>query len=244
MGVTECVRQDHRILRAKLRLLEAAMQVAPEAQFVLREMCWSLARMLDAHITHENEVLEPYSNRIKALTKERMAQEHADQRVVLRDVNTLLLGGLKTPVSAVVPPLAHLIEELRAHMAQEEGELFPLVDRIAAEQSPTLTAPPPFTTPQITDTIPPPVCRPGGPATSDKSVASPSASRQVVGTMTVNGAIRAYPGTRCLFERWCVNIPYEGCDGLDEVAWHHSMDIATLLRELNETAGRQAVTES
>lgn len=151
MDVTERVRQDHRILRAKLRLLEAAMQVAPEAQFVLREMCWSLAHMLDAHITHENEVLQPYSNRINALTKERMAQEHADQRVVLRDVNTLLLGGLKTPISAVVPPLAHLIEELRAHMEEEERELFPMVDRLAEE--PVQTVPPPPVAPVMTETM-------------------------------------------------------------------------------------------
>ena len=141
MGATETLKRDHQILRAKLKLLEAAMQMLPESHFVLREMCWSLARMLETHIRREGEVLQPYSNRIQALTQERMAQDHADQRLVLRDVNALLLGGIKAPISKVVPPLAQLIEELREHMAEEEQEVFPMVDRIADEELPTPTTP-------------------------------------------------------------------------------------------------------
>lgn len=135
MSVTQSLRRDHQILRAKLKLLEAAMRVAPEAQFALREMCWSLGRMLEMHIQREADTLRPYSNRIRALTQERMAHDHADQRVVLRDVNALLLGGIKAPVSKVVPPLAQLIEELKEHMEEEEKEVFPMVDRLAAEES-------------------------------------------------------------------------------------------------------------
>jgi hemerythrin-like domain-containing protein len=135
MHVTEPLRNDHHILRANLKLLEAAMRMAPEANFVLREMCWSLARMLETHIQHEVEVLRLYSNRIQALTQARMAEEHDEQRVVLRDVNAVLLGGINAPVSSVVPPLVELIEDLRAHMAQEEQEVFPMVDRLAEEQA-------------------------------------------------------------------------------------------------------------
>jgi hemerythrin-like domain-containing protein len=135
MGATESLRREHQILRAKLKLLAVAMQMGPDASFVLREICWSLARMLEQHIQREAEALRPYSNRIQALTQARMAQDHADQQVVLRDVNALLLGGINAPVGRVVPPLAHLIEELREHMNEEEYELFPVIDRIAAEQS-------------------------------------------------------------------------------------------------------------
>jgi iron-sulfur cluster repair protein YtfE (RIC family) len=134
MGATEVLRKDHQLLREKLEFLEAAMQVAPEAQFALREMCWSLARVLDEHIKREEQVLAPYGNRIAALTQYHLAQDHADQRVVLRDVNALLLGGIKTPVSRVMPPLSHLIDELREHMEEEEREVFPVVDRVASEQ--------------------------------------------------------------------------------------------------------------
>lgn len=134
MSVTELLMHDHKLLRAELRLLEAAMRVAPEAQFVLREMCWSLTRMLEEHIRHEVEVLRPFNNRIQTLTQAQMAQEHADQTATLRDVNEMLLGGMSAPMDQVVPPLTHLIEELREHMEQEERGVFALVDRIAEER--------------------------------------------------------------------------------------------------------------
>ena len=144
MPITETLRKDHQLLRKRLEFLEAAMQVAPEAQFALREMCWSLAHLLDAHIKREERVLAPYYNRIGALIQHRASHDHADQRAVLRDVNALLLGGIKAPVSRVVPSLAQLIEELREHMAEEEQEVFPMVDRMARERlagSPTGTRP-------------------------------------------------------------------------------------------------------
>lgn len=158
MGATESLRREHQLLRANLRLLEVAMQMVPppassaeggpfeerrpygpesgggmvpEAPFVLREMCWSLARMLEDHIRHEAEALRPYSGQIRGLTQARMARDHADQQIILRDVNILLVGRINVPTSQVVLPLAHLIDELREHMDEEESELFPMVDRIA-----------------------------------------------------------------------------------------------------------------
>ena len=135
MGATEHLRREHQLLRANLRLLEVAMQMVPEAPFVLRQMCGSLARMLEDHIWHEAEAFRPYSGQIQGLMQARMARDHADQQIVLRDVNALLLRGFNVPTSHVVLPLAHLIDELLEHMGEEEHELFPLVDRIAAEQS-------------------------------------------------------------------------------------------------------------
>ena len=152
MSLTEMLRRDHQLLRRKLEFLESAMQLAPETQFVLREMCWSLAHMLTEHIRHENEVLRPYSNRIKAFTHWWMAQDHADQQIVLRDINALLLGGMKAPISRVVPPLTHLIEELREHMEEEEREVFPMVYCLASQHP---QAPPPLTalSPVITEAM-------------------------------------------------------------------------------------------
>lgn len=131
MSVTERLTQDHQLLRAELRLLEAAVRMGPDAEAVLGEMCSLFARMLEEHIRHEVETLRPYRNRIEALRREQMAHDHADQQIVLRDVNSLLLRGRHTPISKVVLPLGHLIEELREHMDEEERAMFPLVDRIA-----------------------------------------------------------------------------------------------------------------
>jgi len=131
MSVTELLMHDHRLLRAELRLLEAAMRMGPDTEAVLGEMCALFARMLEEHIRHEVETLRPYSDRIEALRREQMACDHADQQIVLRDVNLLLLRGRHTPMSTVGLPLAHLIKELREHMDEEERAVFPLVDRVA-----------------------------------------------------------------------------------------------------------------
>ena len=129
MAVTTMLKKDHEVLRRKLEFLEAALQMAPQTPFVLRDMCHSLTRMLDEHIRREEQTLAPYTNRISALFRYRAGQDHADQRLVLRDVNTLLLEGIKMPTSTVVSRLSHLIDELREHMAEEEQQVFPAVDR-------------------------------------------------------------------------------------------------------------------
>ncbi|MBI4003790.1 MAG: hemerythrin domain-containing protein [Candidatus Omnitrophica bacterium] len=133
MAVTAMLKKDHEVLRRKLEFIETALQVAPHSVFVLREMCHSLMKMLDAHIRREEEALSPYTNRIRAILRYREGHDHADQQQVLRDINTMLLAGIKMPTSTVVNRLSHLIEELREHMAEEEHEVFPAVERAEEE---------------------------------------------------------------------------------------------------------------
>ena len=135
MGVTALLRSDHEQLRTQLDSLEGAMRVVPESQFALREMCFSLTRMLDEHIQREKEVLAPYRDRIRALINNRFSQDRADQGGVLKGINLLLLDGLKAPVGRVVTQLARLIDELREHMNEVEREVFPLVNRLAGQHS-------------------------------------------------------------------------------------------------------------
>ena len=135
MGVTELLRSDHEQLRTQLDSLEGAMRVAPEAQFALREMCFSLTRMLGEHIQREKEALVPYRDRIQALINNRSSQDRADQRGALNGINLLLLDGLKAPVGRVVTRLARLVDELREHMNEVEREVFPLVNRLAGQHS-------------------------------------------------------------------------------------------------------------
>lgn len=136
MSLTAPLRKDHQALRSRLELLKGAMRVAPEAQFALRELCWSLARLLEAHIEREGQALAPYSDGIQALARARLRHDCADQRLVLRDVNALLLNGLRTPLGIVVPRLAQFLEELEECMEEEEREVFPMVDRIAEDEAP------------------------------------------------------------------------------------------------------------
>jgi iron-sulfur cluster repair protein YtfE (RIC family) len=150
MAVTGTLRKDHEVLRRKLEFLETALQVAPQSVFVLRDMCHSLTKMLEAHIRREEQALAPYGNRIRAILQYQAGEDHADQRTVLRDINTMLLAGIKMPTSRVVNRLSHLIEELREHMAEEERELFPAIDKAEAEVRSGATVPlPPLITEQM-----------------------------------------------------------------------------------------------
>lgn len=40
------LKRDHRILRSKFDVLESALRMGPETWFVLREVCYSLSRLL------------------------------------------------------------------------------------------------------------------------------------------------------------------------------------------------------
>ena len=135
MGVTEFLRSDHEQLRTQLDSLEGAMRIAPEAQFALRELCFSLTRMLDEHIQREKEALAPYRDRIQALINNRSSQDRADQRGVLKGIDLLLLDGLKAPVGRVVTQLVRLVDELREHMNEVERKVSPVVNRLAGQHS-------------------------------------------------------------------------------------------------------------
>ena len=52
--------------------------------------------------------------------------------------------------------------------------------------------------------------------------------------MAVNHVIREYPATKRVLDRLFVNVPYEGCDGLDEVAWRRGMEARDLVSQLEE----------
>ena len=83
MEVVEVLRADHALLRKKSVLLESALQVGPEARLVLRDMSYSLMRMLDAHLQREAPVLQQYYYR--AGSRELMpASDHSVERHLLR----------------------------------------------------------------------------------------------------------------------------------------------------------------
>jgi len=51
---------------------------------------------------------------------------------------------------------------------------------------------------------------------------------------TVNSLVREYPNTKRVFEQLFVNIPYEGADCLDEVAWRHGLEAGELINRLEK----------
>ncbi|MBI2104978.1 MAG: hypothetical protein HYT90_05320 [Candidatus Omnitrophica bacterium] len=192
MEATRQLRQDHDLLRKKLILLESALQVAPEARFVLREMCFSLQRLLHDHIVRETPVLE------RCAQRDRIA-DHQDTRSLVRTVNELLLSGMRASMPTVVLWLSKLIELLREQMAQQERAMVDALEQAASA--------PPVEVP--TD---------------------------ISGGMSVNEILQRYPKTQRLFEHLHINRLQEGYESVDEVAWHHGMDVSQFLEQLRQAA--------
>ena len=133
MGATRILRQDHERLRRKLALLESAIQVAPEARFVLREMCFSLQRLLQEHIAREADVLQQYRQRIPVSDSSEVppsVTEHMDVYNHLRTVNELLLTGMRASMPTVIARLSHVTELLHEQMDDQESRAFPALDQV------------------------------------------------------------------------------------------------------------------
>lgn len=58
--------------------------------------------------------------------------------------------------------------------------------------------------------------------------------------MTVNRVFCEYPETGRVFRQLFVNMPYEGCDCLDEVAWRHGLSSDELVARLSEAIHESA----
>ena len=228
MRAIERLRRDHQILRSKLDVLEAAIQMGPETWFVLREVCFTLSRQLRDHIKREEELvascrramIPPPAARPKGpgslrepaaiggaasggMNPKVLAEvvvEHHDEPAHLRTINRLFLSERGHTLERIRPALQEVIDGLRRHMAEEEADLFPILERVLAEH-------------EVAEPVEAPRAR-------------------IEETMTVNRVIQAFPGTQPVFERLFINIPMEGCACLDEVAWRHGMESRELLAKL------------
>jgi hypothetical protein len=60
----------------------------------------------------------------------------------------------------------------------------------------------------------------------------PQATLHVTEVMAVNRVLREFPATKRVFDSLFVNVPFEGCDCLDEVAWRRGMEAQDLISKL------------
>ena len=227
MSAVERLRRDHKILRAKLDVLDAALRMEPETWYVLREVCFTLARQLNDHIRREDDLVAacrkamipppphssgsggmipppPQSSGSGGMNPKVLAEvviEHHDEPEHLRTINRLFVSEEGHSMARIRPALEAIITGLRHHMAEEEAELFPILERVLGEPA----------------------------AQAPARVASPAHLEE---GMTVNRVVQEFPKARPVFERLFVNVPMEGCNCLDEVAWRHGMESRELLGAL------------
>ena len=142
MNAVERLRRDHTTLRAKLGVLETALQVGPEPWYALREVCFTLARQLRDHIRREEELVAASR---KALTPKILAEvvlEHQEEPGHLRTITRLFVSESSHSLQRIGPALTNVIRALRHHMDEEEAELFPILERTLAESAPPVPAAP------------------------------------------------------------------------------------------------------
>ena len=129
MDAVERLRRDHGILRAKLDVLESSLGIGPEAWYVLREVCFTLARQLGDHIKREEDLVAECRQVGSVEGLEQILLAHRDEPEQLRALNQLFLSERSRSLDRIRPMLADVIRRLRRHMSEEEAELFPLLER-------------------------------------------------------------------------------------------------------------------
>lgn len=206
MKAIERLKRDHLILRAKLDVLESALQLGSDTWYVLREMCYTLSKQLQQHIRREEELVAQCRSALTAQQLQQLHVEHQDEPERLQVLHHLFLQEKGRSLAQIAPVLRSLVRGLRQHMDEEERELFPILERYAQGQE-------------------------AGPMRAESPVLDE--------VSTVNSLIREYPTTKGVFEQLFVNIPYEGADCLDEVAWRHGLEAGELINRLEQVITRK-----
>lgn len=210
MCAIDGLKRDHRLLRSKLDMLRGAVSMAPQSWFVLRNGCFTLSRLLQAHCAREHQVLASCHPALEREELGRQVMEHQERLQSLRILNRCFVEeGPPPSMQEVCGALTAVVEGLDDELHLQEDELFPALARLVEE-------------PQ------------GGPA--EGRAASPALSEE----MTVQSVVQRYPEAQAVFDRFCINLAYEGYDDLGEVAWRHHMPGEQLLTHLEQAIASHA----
>lgn len=136
MESVSALHEDHSLLRKKLTLLESALEVAPEARVVLRELCYSIQRLLQAHCQRELRAFHVAQQSLVSCVRLSAITQHGASLQLVRSVNELLLSGMNASVPVIILRLSQLIEQLNEQMDAQERVVYPLLERIAQEDQP------------------------------------------------------------------------------------------------------------
>ena len=123
----DALRHDHEVLRRVGEALEHTL-AASASSAVTCQLCATLVRLLEQHLQREQAALAPHAQRLQVVLHHQCCSDHADPRVVLRDLRWLLAPEACGCSAAGMVHLHRLLEELREEFAEEEREVFPLVE--------------------------------------------------------------------------------------------------------------------
>lgn len=212
MGAIEGLKRDHRLLRSKLDMLRGAVSTAPESWLVLRNGCFTLSRLLQAHCAREHELLTACHAGLERAELAQTVMEHQERLQSLRILNRCFVveEGPPPATKDVCGALTAVVEGLDDELHLQEDELFPALERLVEDR------------------------QEGG--SHDDHTARPVLSEE----QTVTRVVQRYPQTQAVFDRFGVNLAYEGYDDLGEVAWRHGMPGEELLTHLEQAIASHA----
>ena len=141
MTAVDRLKRDHKLLRSKLDMLESALGMSGDTWFVLRELCFTLSRQLRNHIQREEELVALCRLAMNPKTLAEVVLEHKDEPKHLRTINRLFVSEQGHSLEHIKPALTDAIQKLRHHMAEEERELFPILERTLSVAPASVAAP-------------------------------------------------------------------------------------------------------
>lgn len=141
MRAIERLKRDHHILRSKLDVLEGALKMGPSAWFVLREVCFTLARQLRDHMRREEELVMACRRAMTPNVLAEIAVAHKDEPEHWKALTRMFLEEKEQRLDRIGPVLRQTIDGLRRHMTEEERGLFPIFERMLADQPAALAVP-------------------------------------------------------------------------------------------------------
>ena len=204
MRVIDRLRRDHEILRTKLDVLEATLRMTPPTT-------WFILRELCYTLSRQ---LADHIRREEGLVtacQQSLSPEVRSHVRLEHDEEPQLLRMVN---HLFIEEGGKAVEQVRAAL----DELIPRLRRHMEEEETELF-------PAIEEIL------------GDQEEPSAQGSSPPVKLheeMTVNHVLRTYPQTKLLLERLFINVPYEGYDCLDEVAWRRGMDCCQLVLLLEE----------
>lgn len=140
MNAIERLTRDHVILRSKLDVLESALRLAPDTWYVLREICYTLSRLVHQHHCREERVVAQCHAALTPTQRQQLQRQHSDDRNRLGVLHHLFLQDSGRGVAHIAPMLRSMAQDLRHHLEQEEQALFPVLERHVTMQEALMPA--------------------------------------------------------------------------------------------------------
>lgn len=204
MRASDRLRRDHEVLRTKLDVLEATLRMTPPTT-------WCILRELCYTLSRQLQDHIRREEHLIATCRATLSPDVLTHTQLEHEDEPQLL---RTVNHLFVEEGGQALERVRAALNELIPRLRRHMDEEEAELFPTIE-------------------RALGEC-EEPEAQEPSVPIRLREEMTVNHVLHTYPQTKLLLERLFINVPYEGYDCLDEVAWRRGMDCCQLVLLLEE----------